>query len=73
MCLAAMFWSKISRMYYANTLKDCAEIGFMLEPLTRLVRADLADRALPAQRLLGSEARAVLDEWAASPGFDPFQ
>lgn len=73
MCVAAMFWAKISRMYYANTLKDCAELGFKLEPLTALVRADLADRALPAQRLLAGEARAVLDEWASTPGFDPFQ
>ncbi|MDR6951217.1 tRNA(Arg) A34 adenosine deaminase TadA [Ancylobacter sp. 3268] len=73
MCVASMFWAKISRMYYANTLKDCTEVGFDLEPLTRAVRADLHDRALPAERLLAAEAREVLDEWVASPGFNAFQ
>jgi guanine deaminase len=73
MCLSAMFWAKIGRMYYAASLNDCNEIGLDVASLRKLVRADLPDRELPAQRLLGIEGRAVLDEWAASPGFDPFQ
>lgn len=73
MCVASMFWAKISRLYYANTLKDCADIGFKLEPLTNMVRSDLHERSLPAERLLPTEAREVLDEWADSPGFSPFQ
>jgi guanine deaminase len=73
MCLSAMFWAKIGRMYYAASLNDCNEIGLDVASLRKLVRADLPDRELPAQRLLGAEGRAVLDEWAASPGFDPFQ
>ncbi len=73
MCLSAMFWAKIARMYYAASLNDCNEIGLDVASLRKLVRADLPDRELPAQRLLGTEGRAVLDEWAASPGFDPFQ
>jgi guanine deaminase len=73
MCLSAMYWAKISRMYYAASLKDCTEIGLDVDSLRKLVRSDRPDRKLPAQRLLATEARAVLDEWAASPGFDPFQ
>jgi hypothetical protein len=68
-----MFWAKISRMYYANTLKDCTEIGFDLEPLKQMVRSEVEQRTLPAERLLASEAREVLDEWAASPSFNAFQ
>lgn len=73
MCASAMFWAKVSKVYYANTLVDCQEIGLDVEPLRTLVRSDIQDRALSAERLLGPEARAVLDEWAASPTFDPFQ
>lgn len=73
MCVAAMFWAKIGRLYYANELKDCEEVGFDLAPLTKMVRSRLHDRSLPAYRLLGAEAREVLDEWTSSPAFDAFQ
>jgi guanine deaminase len=73
MCVAAMFWAKISRMYYANTLADCEEIGFDLKPLRKMVRSDLHDRALPAERLLADEALAVIKEWAETPDFEPFR
>lgn len=74
LCVAAMFWARISKMYYASTLGDAVAIGgFNLQPLTDLVRADLHDRAMPAEPLLRDEAVAVLREWAASPGFNNFQ
>jgi tRNA(Arg) A34 adenosine deaminase TadA len=38
LCVAAMFWAKISRLYYANSLADYENIGFDLKPLTALVR-----------------------------------
>jgi guanine deaminase len=73
LCVAAMFWAKISRLYYANTLADCENIGFDLKPLTALVRTNLHDGALKAERILPDEALSVLDEWAALPNFSPFQ
>jgi tRNA(Arg) A34 adenosine deaminase TadA len=73
MCLAAMFWAKLDRMYYANRLTDAEALGFDLTPLHALVRTDLEKRALTAGRLCAQEARAVLDEWAKSPAFDTFQ
>lgn len=73
MCVAAMYWARIGRMYYANTLADAEEIGFELQPLRALVRADLDQRSLPAARLLPEEGRAVLDLWTQQPGFDLFQ
>lgn len=73
MCVAAMFWARLDRLYYANTLADCEAIGFELAPLRALVRADTAERALPAERLLAAEARAVLDLWTTQPSFDAFQ
>ena len=73
MCLSAMFWAKIRKLYYANTLADCEAIGFNLAPLRRLVRSDLEQRPLPEERVLAAEAHAVLDEWKTLPTFDPFQ
>lgn len=74
LCVAAMFWARIDRMYYASTLKDAEEIcGFDLKPLTDLVRHDVHDRPrLPAAPLLREEAVAVIREWAQTPDFTRF-
>lgn len=72
MCVAAMFWAKIERMFYACTLSDASAIGFDLQPLTDLVRSDLHDRNLPTKQLLADEGRAVLALWTKQPGFDTF-
>jgi len=73
MCVAAMFWANIDRLYYANTLQDCDDIGFDLSPLRQLVRSDVHDRTLPAERLLQEEGVAVLELWTKQPGFKVFQ
>jgi tRNA(Arg) A34 adenosine deaminase TadA len=73
MCVAAMVWAGIERLYYANTLADCEALGFDLAPLRAAVRADLHDRATPAERLLPDEARAVLDLWTKQSGFTVFK
>ena len=73
MCVAAMHWARLDRMYYSNALADAEELGFELKSLRATVRADLHDRTLPAERLLPDEGRAVLDLWKQQPGFDVFQ
>lgn len=73
MCLSAMFWAKIRKLYYANTLADCEAIGFNLSPLRSLVRGDLEQRSLPEERVLAAEAHEVLEEWTRLPTFKPFQ
>ena len=72
MCVAAMYWARIDRFYYAATLTDCGEIGLDTAPLTAMVRADLHDRALPAAQLLPAECRDVLQLWSLLPGSDTF-
>ena len=65
--------ANIDKLYYANTLKDCDDIGFDLTPLRELVRSDVHDRSLPAERLLAEEGRAVLDLWTQQTWFKVFQ
>ena len=72
MCVAAMVWARIDRLYYAATLEDCAAIGLDLSELRRAVRADLHDRPLPAERVLGEPGRAMLEEWQTTPSFAAF-
>ncbi len=67
MCLAAILWARIDRVYYGNTRSDAAAIGFDDEHFYREVTRPLNERELPAERLLADEARAVFTEWVARP------
>lgn len=72
MCLAAIYWARISKLYYANTSEDAAEIDFDDEFLYReLVRTE-AHRTLPSERILGEEAHVVFDEWRDKPDKIPY-
>ena len=72
MCLAAMFWARINKIFYAATLDDCKELGFDLASLKRLVRSDLCVWEIPTFQLMHSESRALLDLWKKQPDFVSF-
>jgi guanine deaminase len=67
MCLAAILWARLDRIYYANTRVDAAAIGFDDDYFYREVAKPMTELAVPASRLLPNEARAVFTEWAAKP------
>lgn len=67
MCLAAIYWARIERAYYANTAADAAAIGFDDARLYRELALPSGKRTLPSERLLADEALAVFREWAADP------
>ena len=63
MCLAAIYWARISRIYYANTREDAAAIGFDDEFLYEEMKKDLETRSIPIKQIELSEAKSVFDEW----------
>ncbi len=63
MCLAAIYWARISRIYYANTAADASEIGFDDEYLYEELALEMVERELEAERLLAEEAIVVFAEW----------
>src|SRR6185295_8292883 len=52
MCLAATYWARIDKIYYACTRNDAATIGFDDEWLYREVKLPLVERTLPLEQLL---------------------
>ena len=72
MCLSAMFWARINKIFYAATLDDCKELGFDLASLKRLVQSNICDWEIPAIQLMHSESRALLDLWKKQPDFVSF-
>lgn len=71
LCVSAIWWAKISRMYYAHTQEDCERIGFSTKELSDEVMRPLAARKLPSKRILAEEANILFNEWATSPHFQP--
>jgi guanine deaminase len=67
MCLGAILWARIGRLYHACDRHDAKAIGFDDELFYSEVIRPPAQRVLPLERLLSDDARAVFKEWAADP------
>ena len=63
MCLGAIYWARVSAIYYANTRSDAAAIGFDDEFLYKELSVPLPERRIPMKQLLQSEALLVFKEW----------
>ncbi len=67
MCLSAIYWARLDRVFFANTRADAARIGFDDDHIYREVALPLAERAIPMEQLLGEEGRVTFDAWLAKP------
>ena len=67
MCLASAYWARVSRIVYANTRKDAAEIGFDDSLIYEEIPKDPSERLIPMDHLPSLEAKAVFDAWADKP------
>ncbi len=63
MCLGAIYWARPSKMYYANTKKDAANIGFDDQFIYEELDLPLDKRQLSAEQLLQDEAIVAFTEW----------
>ena len=63
MCLAAIYWARFKRIYYANTRKDGAKIDFDDDFIYREVVRPVSQRKIPMQQLLRSEALKAFTAW----------
>ncbi|MGH7945324.1 MAG: nucleoside deaminase [Opitutaceae bacterium] len=63
MCLAAVYWARIPRLYYANTRADAAAIGFDDDFIYQQIPLPPGKRALAMQSLLRDEAQQTFRDW----------
>lgn len=66
MCLGAIYWAHLDKIYYANTKADAAAIAFDDQFIYEEISLPLAGRKLPAIQLLRDEAQAAFRNWTAS-------
>ncbi|WP_257303364.1 nucleoside deaminase [Geothrix campi] len=63
MCLAAIYWARLDRIWYANDRADAAAIQFDDDWLYREVGLPMEERSLPTFQVLRDEAQAVFQSW----------
>ena len=67
MCLSAVYWARLSGLYYGNSRSDAAAIGFDDAVIYDQVALPIDQRTIPMRQVLSSEANAVFQDWAAKP------
>jgi guanine deaminase len=63
MCLSAIYWARIKRIYFGNTRQDAAKIGFDDDFIYQEIPLPLKDRKIAMKQLMRKEAMAAFDEW----------
>jgi tRNA(Arg) A34 adenosine deaminase TadA len=63
MCLSAIYWARIDKIYYANTRQDAANIDFDDDFLYKEIPKPIEDRKIPMVQCCHDEAMTVFKEW----------
>jgi len=67
MCLSAIYWARLDKIYFANDRHDAAAIGFRDDFLYHEIPLPLEQRAIPTLPLLRAEGQAAFKEWDLKP------
>ena len=63
MCLGAIYWARLDKIYYANNRKDAAKIGFDDDFIYQEIELKPEDRQKKSEKLLRKEALEVFKKW----------
>jgi tRNA(Arg) A34 adenosine deaminase TadA len=74
MCMSAIFWARIDKVYYGCSAADAEEIGFDDDEFYRQLAKPPAERTVPAIQLTNchAEARACYQAWADNDAKVPY-
>ncbi len=65
MCLGAIYWAHLDKMYYGNTKADAKEIGFDDSFIYDELELKPENRKLYSENLLHNEAIKAFEAWSA--------
>ncbi len=66
MCLGAIYWARIEKIYYANNKSDAAAIGFDDQFIYEELDRPKEHRKLPVVEMLRNEALGAFKAWETS-------
>lgn len=66
MCLSAIYWARIDRIYYANSKEDAAQIDFDDQFIYEEFAKAYADRQIPILKVHSKMALKAFEKWSSS-------
>ena len=66
MCLGAIYWARLDKLFYANSKEDAANIQFDDQFIYEEIAKPVAERKLFTRQILRDEALEAFDKWAKS-------
>ena len=72
MCLGAIYWSRIDKLYYAATKEDAAKAGFDDSVIYKEIDLPKDKRSIPSIQLMREDAVKVFDDWNKSSNKTPY-
>ena len=63
MCMSAIYWSRIGKVYYANTRDDAKKINFDDSLIYSEIPKKNEDRKIPIKQMMRNEALKAFDIW----------
>ena len=67
MCLGAIYWARIDKLYFANTKQDAAAINFDDQFIYEEIEKPFEERELFTRQILRDEALEAFKKWVESP------
>ena len=61
MCLSAIYWARIEKIYYANTREDARKIDFDDSLIYSELNKNINERRIPMVQIMRSEAMTAFD------------
>lgn len=72
MCLSAIYWAGIGRVFYGNTKQDAEDIDFSDKFIYEEIARAPFLRAIPTQMLMRKEALAAFEAWKQKEDKTPY-
>ena len=67
MCLGAIYWARLSRVYFGGGAADASQAGFDDSVIYRELALPHAQRAIPMVQMMRDEALAAFRAWVDQP------
>jgi len=67
MCMGAIYWARLARVYFAATAADAARFGFDDSFIGQELQRPPAERSIPMTQMMPEEALAAFRLWERKP------
>ncbi|HET9747311.1 MAG TPA: nucleoside deaminase [Chitinophagaceae bacterium] len=67
MCLAAIYWARPDKIYFANSKEDAAAINFDDKMIYEEITKPVSERKIFTQQILREEALEAFRKWSETP------